>query len=111
MRIYADSNNYEYELDRFVGRDIWVLVQYKCNSTAYLAWIRIVDSTETDYVVNEIKFCYFDEDEYDIPYAYTGGDVLKNQLLSDTLLYRKANTNIVEPLEVASTEDLFRGAE
>ena len=110
MKIYA-TTSYTYGLDKFIGKDIWVLVNHRVTGNSYLAWVRVLSATENEYVVNEAKLCYFDEDEYDIPSTYTGDSVLKNRLMSDTILYDKADTYIVEPLEIASTEELFQSLE
>lgn len=108
MKIYSSRQQYRYELDKYIGKDVWVLVH--CIETGYRrpTWIRILRSlgySDSTYEANVAEYFYFDEDDED--YVYTGGESAKERILKEVRFLSKDLIEPSNPLELMSTEELF----
>jgi hypothetical protein len=73
-------------------------------------WIRIIRTLGMNsYQVNYISHFYFDDDSDD--YTYSGGDISKEHLLTDTMIVDKNRVEPIMPLDIRTTDEIFGEAE
>ena len=95
-------------LDRFLGKDLWVLTNCNIRSVkCSKSWVRVIESTETAYVVNEASSEHFDKTDDGMTKAFIGDDCIKEGILTERKEYNKADIALIVPEEVLTTEELF----
>ena len=104
MKIYCNRRQYENELDRYIGQDIWIYTSLMSNPRSG-RYIRIVDKTKKLYTLN----------------CVTKKNVEKMIALHDMVNFHNAlkcqfkftieevTASIIQPMEILTTEELFEG--
>lgn len=115
MKLYSSRQTYKNELDRFVGKDVWVLVdvefEYRNRLVKRREWARILESLNLSdnyegYVSNLIScddLRRISDDEYH--YRYVGINLHTD--LTDRRYLNKDYFKLSKPLEILTTEELL----
>ena len=97
-------------LDKFVGKNVWVLVNHNIHKLdCSLSWIKILSEDEVSYTVHEAKATYFLKESNGRPWSFRYGDRLKKRILTNNVTYNRKDVAIIEPMGdyVCTTDELF----
>ena len=100
--------NNHINLDKYVGKDIWIHVLINRNSRhdSLTSWIKILNSTDLTYTVNEINDKYF-ENSNNGPIHFTGDENHKDYILNNPKTYNRLDITVLNPIDVLVTDEIF----
>lgn len=93
MKIYASTST---NLDKFIGKDLWVLV-LKRGGGKY--WVHILRKERNEYLVNAVPRAFADYS------GFTARDV--NFYSQHTIRFFTDELILVQPIEILTTEEMF----
>lgn len=121
MKLYAGRQVFQNELDKYVGKDIWILVHIDLNyrniHEARDSWVRLFEIKHPSpderrifvdrYVFNEAPAYDFKYDPSTFTYTYTGDRLGRAVATTSRYTLNKEHMTIIKPLEVKTTDELF----
>lgn len=102
MKIYCSNNSNE--LDKFVGKDIWVKVYDKYSEC--FKYIRIVSSNITSYSYNQLFASSLENPYGDVMFT-GGGNRLLGYFTNNVYQDYKSTLEIVYPVTCYTTAEIF----
>ena len=104
MNITCSRRHSSWDIDQFIGKDVWVKVHIDTYSTRCVGYIRIISAEtkgqDTYYEVNLAKT--YGEDTYEVK----NSRVIDAKLKYTVTLY-EGDVYVVSPLEIRTTDELF----
>jgi len=95
-------------VEKILGKDVWALVNCNIHSkNCSQSYVRLVEVTETGYIVNEAAIDCFKELPDGTRMGYLGENDNKEKILTERKEYNKDDIILIEPIELYSTEELF----
>lgn len=110
------SRNSDTDLDRFIGKDIWVLMEDPHVARYNARWVRVLDymvgpgvagANTKMYIVNDAPQVLFEVSEDNRLWTFVGSDQVKQDCLTWKQYPLEGQLHIVHPLEIRTTEELF----
>lgn len=95
MKIYNNKRRYLYDLERFVGKEVWVKVDYDIYG---IYWFRFVSEQQATWTVNRINDLLLNSD-------FTGK--VAEDYLNEEVVVWKGSIAESQPIELMSTEELY----
>ena len=116
MKIYAAKRGPINDLDRYIGKDAWILVDlyYEENRDEYIRpveryFIRVLRSVgflDSAYLCNEIDYREVDSETMQLLPFYRTDDYLK-YIMDNRGVIAKAKVHVVQPVQIITTEHLL----
>lgn len=107
MKIYAKTQKYtprytkQSELDKYIGKDIWVKVLYNESPIAEQGnywWLRLLDKTDEGFLANGF---------YDFQINHPTGISLDESDLNFKGIFRFKNIKVPNPIDIMTTNEIF----
>ena len=95
-------------LEFFAGHDAWVLVNYNVHSVKCApTWIKVIEVTDSSYIVNEARKELFDSEDDGVPCNLTKDSSIRETILTERKEYEKNDVVLISDLQILTTEELF----
>ena len=111
MKIYCGRQNYEFELDRFVGKDVWIGIGVHSywddddDPPSSMKWIRILDRIDGSRVLYKVNSISDGDNFKGELHAWVEADV--KRALSDVYTAVADRLIVLKPLMLYTTDELF----
>ena len=101
MKVYCSRNQYENELDRYVGTDYWVKCRVQGHGELY--WAHLLEKTKTGYLVISVSDYYLNN-----PHGSFSKSIFYDlqQQKDAAALCHASSLSMAKPNEVLSTDEL-----
>lgn len=120
MKIYSSRQVFDNELDKYIGKDIWVLahIDYYYGSVhiSHDSWVRLIAARkdtadgylfEDYYLFNEAGLYDFQYDPTSFTYTYRQDRLARANALSQRHMLKKKDITLIKPIEFHTTAELF----